>query len=452
MCAAVLREYARDGTLAPVGVLPDAAPVQEAGYAAPGRAFPNPPVSRCARAVHTATIPIPTKKRCPMSDPTNPSEVPTEPSARRAGLPTTHRLTRGSKWSLAAVASAVFVVGCYELTSVTTQMWSNPGWTGSGRWAGSGAHLATGLAGQDIYHFREGFSRTDVAPFLSQFGGEYELTGIAQTHSLGFHEHMFVHGNLVGETDNLRLLYGVVDYGPAMTWIEPLNPHFWEVGQDWEVVEICDLTAAETGEFGLPTDADSHLFMSVRACPTTIGSCAGGVLEVQIAPGGEVWWVRSTQEGYHATVRKPNGSLYSNECMPISVTARGDQTKQYLAVGDPDFDEISVFDAKRIFDGPLDSRRAYDSSHDIMDLVIEGRRDGTAEFGFLGVLWGSSGARRLEHTMLVDGAFPTGGPHLTETLAGDVDFIQTLGTGAEDSSAHLFTFGDRVQDRRYDQE
>ncbi|MBL4632675.1 MAG: hypothetical protein JKY56_02310 [Kofleriaceae bacterium] len=338
------------------------------------------------------------------------------------------------------------LAGCYTLTSVTTLMWNSPEWTGSGRFGGSGVHRVVGLAGQDVHHFGSG--AISEAPLLSKFGGPYVLTSAAQTSSLGHHEHSFAHGNLVGRRDNLRLLYTVLSEFETMDWVSPVDPHFWEHGTNWDVVEICDMVASEAHDFIQPVSQESHLYISIRACPRTGGSCAGGIAEVQMSPDSSSWWIRSNQEGWQGTVSKANNTLFSDECMPISVTSEhGDNTTRYLVVGDPSWDELTVFDADKLWDTPLHSSRTP-TNRRIKDVVIEGRKDGSTQFGFLTVLWTGGTGSQLQHTVLTNGQFPDD-PHLTENVAGDTSFIETLGYGAETDSGELFSFADRTQRRLY---
>ncbi len=350
-----------------------------------------------------------------------------------------------------SLAASLVVLGCYTLQSTRTLDSFSPTWTGSGTYGLSGPKYAAGLAGENIYLY-DSSGRRELwsSPLSDQFGGSYVLTSVAQTHSLGHHEHSFVHGNLVGRTDNLDLFYGTEPFPSLMSRVEPWWPQFWDAGSYFAIVEICDMAAAETGEYGHPTDPESHLFLSVRAC-NDAGSCAGGVVEATFDDSMRSWWIRSNQEGVQATIRKANDNRFSNECMPIAVTSRGDQETQYLVLGDPSWDELSVFDATRLWEGPLDALRTSDSTRNIADVVVEGRRDGSTEYAFLATLWSGSGSTQLEHRAIVNGAFPDGSPHLTETLPDDVRFLATRGLGAETTTSDLFTFGDQVVRRRYEQ-
>ncbi len=356
-----------------------------------------------------------------------------------------------AKLSLLAL-SVLAGAGCYELASATTVFSSARSWTGTGHASiGStyGKH-SVGLAGQDVLTFdSSGLRSSWTAPAMSVFGGAHVLTSIAQTHSMGFHEHTFVHGNLAGRTDNLDLLYTYQTNLTALRRVQPWYIRFWDAGTYFNVVEICDLAAASLPSYGNPADLESHLFLSFRACPEGGGACAGGVLEVQVDTAISQWWIRSNQQGTQVTLRKPDGTRFSNECMPISVTSYGEQSRQYLAVGDPSWDEISLFDANRLWEGPLGSLRVADTTRNIKDVYVEGRGDGSTDYAFLAVLWRGSTSATLEHSVAVNGTFASDATHLIETVPSDVLFIEGRGLGAEGTSAALYTYGSRVIQRTY---
>lgn len=345
---------------------------------------------------------------------------------------------------------ASMVLACYELVSTTTVSTTPRNWTGAGHFSMGNAvsRQAVGLAGQDIYGFQaSGSVWSWSAPLLAKFGGPHTLTSIAQTHSLGHHEKLFIHGNRVGETDNLDLLHAR-SLNDLFSVVEAFDPTFWDAGTYHDLVEICDMAAVTLPEYGNPNDLSSHLFLSFRACARNGSGCSGGVLEVQVNAQVNRWWIRSNQEGGQVTNRKADGTRFSNECMPIAVTAYGDQSKDYLVVGDPSWDELSVFDANRLWEGPLDSHRAPDSSRNIEDVHVEGRGDGGLDSVMLSVLWRGSSSAKLEHWAVLGGTF-SASPFLVENLSSGVQLISGLGLGAEGTTGDLFTFGNNVVRRHY---
>lgn len=357
---------------------------------------------------------------------------------------------------VATIATTVIAAaGCYQLSQTSTVYSVAKTWTGTGHNSLGNRfnRYAVGLAGQDLYMFStSGLAYNFTAPAASKFGGSHVLTSFAQTHAVGHHEHSFMHGNLVGQTNNLDLLHAYGTHLTSWNWVEAWSPEFWEGGKWYDIVQICDMAAATTQEDGHPYDLESHLFLSFRACAQDGTGCTAGVLEVQVDSWVESWWIRSNQEGNQVTIRKPDGSLYSSECMPIAVTAYGEQARDWLAVGDPSMDELVLYDANRLWEGPTDNLRTVDSTYNIKDVTIEGRGDGSVNYVFITALWKSGSAAQLRHVAGANGELESA-PHLTETVASNVVVAQSRGVGAESTSGDLYTFSSsQVQRRVYVQE
>ncbi|PRQ04670.1 hypothetical protein ENSA5_05840 [Enhygromyxa salina] len=345
-------------------------------------------------------------------------------------------------------AAALLAIGCYEFVSATTVLNSAPNWTGAAAHTFSGSHGVVGLAGQDVYWFDNGGPTFWNDPLIDEFGGAYVLTSIAQTHTLGFHEHTFVHGNLVGESDNLSLLHTQQGSPSSMEFVDPSVSTFSKYWTSYQVTEICDLAAASHGNFGNPSQSSSHLYMSFRACELNdSSSCTAGVMELAFDTDIS-WWspkqIGSTQQIW---ITKPNGTLFSSECMPIAVTSRGDQSTQYLVVADPSMDEVSAYEAYSLASGPVSDLQTFSGAY-IEDIALEGRADGNIDYAFLVTLWSDG---RVEHRLLTDGDIASGTPFLTEYLPTHIQDIATRNIGAQSSSGQLFTFGDQVVRRSYEQ-
>lgn len=349
---------------------------------------------------------------------------------------------------------ALLSVSCYYYVSQTTVMNAAPTWTGASAHTLGSIKGSIGLAGQDIYWF-DGVKAPVLMDdyLLDEFGGPYVLTGVAQSHTSGLHEHTFMHGNLVGETDNLSLLYTYGGNPFSMDWVDPLDPTIESGKNLYEIVQICELASAADGSFGHPDDPSSHVYMSFRAC--TVGQdCTGGVLEIAVDDGvygPSLWWPKINGSVEQIWIRQPNGVRYTNECMPIAVTTRGDQTDQYLVVGDPSHDEFSVFDAFAIGSGPISSLIVADANRNIRDIVIEGRGDGATDYGMLATLWAGPGGSRIEHRTITNGDLPNVAPHLIEPMQSNIQFLSTLNLGAEGTTGVIYTFGTAVARRSYAQ-
>jgi hypothetical protein len=350
---------------------------------------------------------------------------------------------------------ALLSVSCYDFVSQTTVMNSAPTWTGASAYTLGSTTGSIGLAGQDIYWFNGTNTPVLLADdaLLDEFGAPYVLTGVAQSHTAGFDQHTFIHGNLVGDTDNISLLYVSGSSPLSMDWVDAFDPTIVENTNLYEIVQICDIASAADGSYGEPHEPNSHMYMSFRAC--TAGShCTGGVLEFAVNDGiyGPTWWwpkvIGSTEQ---VQIRRPNGSLYSNECMPIAVTTRGDQTDQYLVVGDPSADEFTVFDAFAIGSGPIANLVVAEPNRNIRDIVIEGRGDGSSDYGMFATLWTGSAGSKIEHRTVINGDLPNETAHLVEPMPSNITFLSTLNLGAEGTTGVLYTFGTEVKRRSYAQ-
>ena len=364
------------------------------------------------------------------------------------------------KITLPLCAAALLAVSCYDFAGQTTVMSSTPTWTGSAAHTYSGRQGVVGLAGQDVYWFNTGGPSYWHDPLIQEFGGPYVLTSVTQTHTLGLHEQTFVHGNLVGETDNLSLLHTVQGGFGSMEWVDPwfFTPSIQDKnGTTLNIVEICDMASPADESYGNPSDPDSQLFLSVRACSPTLGGCAGAILEVSVDSGEQYWWTEYRDGSEQAWAHAGTGPFwtgpewFTNECMPIAVTTRGDQSTQYLVVAEPSRDEVSLFDASSIASGPVDSFKANEPNRSIVDLTVEGRGDGEVDVMFLGTLWKGSAGSRLKHRNIADGDISTDPPFLVEVLPSNIDFIASRGVGAEGTTGDLFTFGAQVMRRNYAQ-
>ncbi len=359
---------------------------------------------------------------------------------------------------LVSLAASLTVAGCYDFVTLTTVMYTTPSWSGANSFSGYGDDgFVLGLAGPDIYRIKNTTVTYFEEPLLDEFGGPYTLSSIAQTNTLAGYEHTFVHGERNWAGENLNLLY--TESADLETtdwdWVTPLSKTFKWYGATYEIEEICEIAAASVESGGAPYQADAHLFMSIRACPISWWApfmCVGGVIEVGIGEDDPVWWPETASSVHKVWIERPNGNLFSDECMPISVTRGGQQTTDYLVVGDPSEDEFTLFDAQDLSLGPLDSVTTPDSNDNILDLTIEGRREDTRNYGFIATLWGSSTARRVEHTYIMNGAFIGSSPFLVESVASDVEHISSRGLGADGITEQLYTFGDRVVRRRYAQD
>jgi hypothetical protein len=359
-----------------------------------------------------------------------------------------------AKMSIPLCAAAVLAVGCYEFVSQTVVLNNAPEWTGSGSWsAGGGGGAVVGLAGQDVYWTSGSGVEFYNDPLLDEFGGPYVLTSAAQTHTQGFHERSFFHGNLVGETDNLSLLFtGHFSITNPYEWVDPLYFDFYDGSTLFEVTQICDMAAGGNELYGNPSDPDSHMYLSFKACTPAGSSCTAGVMEISFDNQVAWWWPKSVGGVEQVTVRRATGARFSHECMPISVTRRGDQQTQYLVVGDPSMDELTVFDASSIASGPTDYVYAPDSTRNIVDVTVEGRGDGSVDFGLLVTLWKGSGGARLEHRTIINDEFDAAGVMMYETVPSNVQAIASRGYGAEGTTERLFMFGDQLVRRDYQKE
>ena len=352
-------------------------------------------------------------------------------------------------------AFALLSVSCYDFVSQTTVMPYTEYWRRAaphtlGNSSGGGV---IGLAGQDIFYFA-GNSWTKFDDYLlDEFGGPYVLTSVAQTHTVGHHEHTFIHGNLVYQDDELSLLYTSGGSPYSMSWVDPWTYSFYADGEFYAIKEICDMAASSTGEYGHPSDPSSHLYVSFRARNDSGPGAyyVGGVMEISFTSGMDYWWPRPTGSGDQVWIHQPDNTFFSNECMPIAVTGRGDQTEQYLVVGDRSMDELSVFDAYSIASGPVDSVRTPTSEFRIVELAIEGRGDGSTNYGFLVTLWRGSSGAKLEHTWIMNGDLDDGGPHLVESVPTNISHITSRGLGVENPTEQLYTFGNQVMRRYYEQ-
>lgn len=354
---------------------------------------------------------------------------------------------------VAVAFGASLAFGCYHLEGLSTVLGSAPYWTGAGHASVANATFgghAVGLAGEDVVVFRGTSVSTYDSPLLAELGPGYTLTGIAQTHSLGHHENTFLHANPAGETGALDLFLNAGFHFHSTQRVAGNMPWFIHDDEIYEINRICDLAASELPEFGNPADDDSHLFLSVQACPfgSTTG-CVGGVVEADFSTNSREWWVKYSG-GYQAAIRRPNGALFSAECMPISATGLGGSNRHYVAVGDPSQDELLLFAVGALHQPAVSSRRSARSNQHIADLVLEGRGSGTTDFGFLTVLWTGTGGTRLEHTLATNGTLAAS-PFLTEAVSSTSRFIHTTGAGGNPygGRADLYTFGSSVVRRSY---
>ena len=134
--------------------------------------------------------------------------------------------------------------------------------------------------------------------------------------------------------------------------------------------------------------------------------------------------------------------------MLISVTSDPSLSRQYLAVGSKVRDEFTIFEAFKLWNAPLSSWRQSDSIRDMLDLVIDGRAQGSVDVTFLVVLWDGPSNRLLRHYTITNGSGSVT-PDLEETLTPDFRFIESDAPRALGDSANLYTYGSSVQLRAY---
>ncbi|ACY15637.1 hypothetical protein [Haliangium ochraceum] len=359
-----------------------------------------------------------------------------------------------SRIPLLLLASSLSLVGCYEFVTQITVSSVARSWTGANSFSqgnSGGSGYVLGLAGDEIHRISgTGISRIHDGDYAADFGGPYTLTSVAQTHTLGWHEHTFVHGNLVGSSDNLNLFRITTAYlSNPRTKVRPWLTQFTRGGTTYEVREICEIAANPVTTYGDPWDANAHLYMSFRACQVSGSSCTAGVMEISVS--SDYWWPESIGSDVQVWIHKPNGTLFSNECMPFAVTQHGSQSEEYLVVGDPSMDEISVFDAFDIAAGPIDSLIDSDSSTNIRDITIEGRGESSNSYGFIATLRSGSSSARIEHNHIFNGVLDAT-PFLSEAVPTNLKFIASRGRGLQSSSEYLYTFGSQVMRRSYQEE
>lgn len=358
-------------------------------------------------------------------------------------------LGRLARFSAFALATSGVLAACYDLTAQVLVSSTPVAWTGTGSSSRNNQKRTLGLAGQDVHHFvGSRLVEVETAPYLAQFGGPYVLTSSVPTRVLGLHELEFAHGNRVGQTGELRLLYRSNPVNVA-TWVTPAAPFVPADEEYFQIVQICGLTAARTLLWATPESPDSHLFLSIRACGLTSGTCAGGVVEVDMNASVTSWWPAVGPTGVQVALKKPNGAFFSNECMPIAATGNAELARQYLVVGDPSVRELSVFDAFRLADGPVDHVATTDATRVLRDVVIEGKRESDTDQAVVGVLWGSSSDAVLRHHLLFDGTLTAA--YSTDALPNNARFVESPGPLPAQLAlgASLFTFGSEVWRRDY---
>jgi hypothetical protein len=354
-------------------------------------------------------------------------------------------------WCSSAVA--ILVASCYHLENSVVVMTNAPTWTGAGHasvGSASSPGRALGLAGEDIYVGSTASMVLYDSPFLPELGAGYTLTGIAQTHTMGFHENTFLHAYAAGDVGSLDLFLVTGFNFNSYTRIVSTSPWFVESGTIYELTQICDMAGVPIPAYGLPSDEDSHLYLSVRAC--SMGDspvCVGGVVEADFSATANEWGVKNSG-GWQAAIRKADGSLYSEECMPISATGLGDTSVHYLALGDPSADELALYEVGQLDQPPVSTRHLPHANQNIRDLVLEGRGDGTTDYGFLAVLWNGSGGTAIEHVLATNGTIGSGA-FLTEPVLNTTRFIHSTGAGGKPANnrADMYTFGTRVYRRTY---
>lgn len=350
---------------------------------------------------------------------------------------------------------------CYEPTD-TDDLPANPtSWTGAGdyEYGSSYRGLSVGLAGQDMYLFSESGSVWHWSNVLDgEFSGPYRLTSIAQTFSLGWHEQSFLHGNLVGRTDNLDLFHTEQGYFGyyAQKRIPPRGSQAISTGEGtFNIVEICDMaTPDKNNGWVLPYFNDSHLFLSIRACNSS--RCVGGVVEAQFNSQMSQWWIKTTSGQQHAQVHRAGGWLFSNECMPITATRWSDTSvgaavEEYLIVADPSIDEITTYKASNLKAGAVDFHRYSSSTAEILDISADGIQQGSVHYSFIQALWRDGSGANLQHYTATNGALPDS-PFLTEPVSRRTTQVQGFGRGELNDirgKGYLMTLGSTAVIREY---
>ncbi len=376
-----------------------------------------------------------------------------------------------------ALSSSFLLSGCYDLLStevipVDASENAVPGeWTGIGPFVNY-QYRVMGLNGREIWRIDldsmfevTGWEGSEI---YNMFGGDYTLTSFAQMHRSSWGD-VLIHGNRTGATDEFRFAHTNDPFFKELDWVEPSTTNFNVGGQGYELLEICEIIArpVNTTFRGLD-NPDMQAFISFRAKRngSTTAEVVGGVMEIDFIwdISDEKWlWLGmdtppGSEEETEIWIRQINGESFSDECMPIAVTRGGKQTVNYLVVGDPSEDEITVFDAAHLSAGPLDSIKESNLDYSITDITVEGRgaNELNDNYGFVTTLWGNAeNEKRLEHILIMDGDIDNYGPFLEEILhetssgINELNFIETRGNGADYAQEYIFTLGDAVERRLY---
>lgn len=359
-----------------------------------------------------------------------------------------------NRWIKSITLPLILILSaCYEQDGTPTNVWRESGaWTGSGDYSAGSSYggMAIGLAGQDMVFFDQSGLRGRTQDVLAgEFSGPYELTSIAQTFSVGHHEQSFLHGNLVGRTDNLDLFFTVQSqwWHTAPVRISASDDIVIRDGsRRFTITQICDMATPDVSNgWVLPDHPQSHLFLSVRACEGS--SCVGGVVEAAFVDSFSRWSIKYTGMTQHAHIHRTGSHRFSNECMPIAATRRSSQDasaedREYLYLLDPSMDQIHSFDTHNFTRGAVDQVR-YSGAHRPMDITAEAVRLGDLHHSFVQTLWRNGSRRYITHHYASNGQL-SDEEFLLENVNSDITHIQSLGSGFRnnvDERGHLVTLG-----------
>jgi hypothetical protein len=260
--------------------------------------------------------------------------------------------------------------------------------------------------------------------------------------------------NVIGSTD-LFVQSGL----PTTTgWhrAAPTSPWIVEHGVDavWHRIEqVCDVAAITRTEAPV-----NRVFASVRVRRTASSPRYGAVVELQLdtttPPTWKVVSLASAPGLSNAALYDEDGEFFSDECMPIDVTTGyGDQSAQRLVVADPSGDAIMMYDVNNLRAGAIATVHAPSSTLAPVDIAILGDRENGRDYVFITALWRGSGTPQLRHYNGNLGGLISA-PHLTETMAADVRFIQGPLQGVLATPpifrADLYTLGNQGLRRSYE--
>jgi hypothetical protein len=299
-----------------------------------------------------------------------------------------------------AAACASISTGCFQSHGLRRIEGSDGhAWRGTGRASASEVEIIIGLTEQ----LRQGPSfrhaallevvRSGGAP-EPLFAEPYYLTSFAQSSSSSTEEQTWLHAEIAGRTDSLTLFATERLHLTTLKRITAIpDTGILDEGGVRTIRRICGMAGVDR-----ETEDPGPLYLSVIACRHADTDCAAGVVEAEIDFIGGTWRVRNPVGAQQATVRRPDGTPYPAECMPIATTGRGYFSKHYVALVVPSSGEIVVHRA-----GQLHVRAAgrllepaEGRAHDIVFL-----RNAEA-LSYLAVLWKSANETLIKHYTLLN--------------------------------------------------